>query len=105
MSQGVFVCRVLPAVESLPIMYSWVAISKNFSVDDETELRNIPYVDGDDQDETFIEELVKNYDGRSVNQTRNVITGINTGINEMLQSQHYHKITNLFSTPSILSSV
>ncbi|XP_067942695.1 histone-lysine N-methyltransferase EZH2-like [Watersipora subatra] len=56
--------RNLPNVEPLPSMFSWVAINKNYSVDDETELKNIPYVDGDDHDDTFIEEFVKNYDGR-----------------------------------------
>lgn len=45
-------------------MFSWVAINKNHSVDDETELKNIPYVDGDEHDDTFIEEFVKNYDGK-----------------------------------------
>ena len=54
---------MLPSVEPLPAMFSWVAINKNHSVDDETELKNIPYVDGDDHDDTFIEEFVKNYDG------------------------------------------
>ena len=51
-------------MEALPAMFSWVSINKNYSVDDETELRNIPYVDGDDHDDSFIEELVKNYDGQ-----------------------------------------
>lgn len=69
--------RVLPSVESLPVMYSWVAISKNCSVDDETELRNIPYVDGDEQDDSFIEELVKNYDGTLSRVTRVILLLIN----------------------------
>lgn len=56
--------RVFPNVEPQPAMFSWVAINKNHSVDDETELKNIPYVDGDDHDDTFIEEFVKNYDGQ-----------------------------------------
>ncbi|KAF6017830.1 EZH1 [Bugula neritina] len=64
--------RILPKVEQLPAMFSWVAINKNHSVDDETELRNIPYVDGDDHDDTFIEEFVKNYDGK-VHDGANVI--------------------------------
>lgn len=58
-----YICRVLPSVEPLPLMFSWVAINKNHCVDDETELKNIPYVDGDEHDDTFIEEFVKNYDG------------------------------------------
>ena len=47
-------------------MFTWVAINKNHCVDDETELKNIPYVDGDEHDDTFIEEFVKNYDGQYI---------------------------------------
>ncbi|VDP70526.1 unnamed protein product [Schistosoma mattheei] len=56
---------MMPQVDPVPSVCMWAPVQHNFSVEDETELANLPYM-GDDQaqeDVNFLEELLNNYDG------------------------------------------
>lgn len=55
--------HLLPAVKPLPTMHNWEPTQQHILVDDEKELRNIPYMGDEMIDETFIKELRELYGG------------------------------------------
>uniref|UniRef100_A0A1I8G634 [histone H3]-lysine(27) N-trimethyltransferase n=1 Tax=Macrostomum lignano TaxID=282301 RepID=A0A1I8G634_9PLAT len=55
---------MLPSAPALPSALCWAPLQQNFAAEDEVELQNIPYMGEGEHDTKFLDELIRNYEGR-----------------------------------------
>uniref|UniRef100_A0A1I8GAK0 [histone H3]-lysine(27) N-trimethyltransferase n=1 Tax=Macrostomum lignano TaxID=282301 RepID=A0A1I8GAK0_9PLAT len=55
---------MLPSAPALPSAVCWAPLQQNFAAEDEVELQNIPYMGEGEHDAKFLDELIRNYEGR-----------------------------------------